>query len=154
MWPNTETDGWTFYREWETLGHPDLMEISPSNSLPQGSGNPVEEQGGQSQRTSWDGLHWENWARWFNRINMQANSKTEAVCKGPVQVCSRWSPRAEKRSGHIPSLTRSCRQLIATCKWKFGFLWGSLIGETNFSLGKATCSEVGGQKKANSTSSL
>jgi hypothetical protein len=30
------------------------------------------------------------------------NAQTEAAHAGPAQLCPRWSPRAERRSGHMP----------------------------------------------------
>lgn len=75
--------------------------------LATGLRGPCGRGGGKSTGTSWDGVCWENRAHSINRINTQMNSKTEAVCKGPVQVCSRQVPRAEKRSGHmLPSLAQ------------------------------------------------
>lgn len=63
-------------------------------------------------------------------------SGTEATCTGLPQVCSRGSPRAERRSkcSHAPNSDTEAidikLQLITTCKWQLSFSRVSLEKQT------------------------
>ena len=119
---NTETQ--KMCREGETVEHSVLNVMSPSDPSPWAQGTlwKVRWKDCKSQR-GWRTPK-ETRPSKYNSTNARVNSlRLWAACTGPVRVCSRWSPRAERSSVHkLPSLTRKLSPLDKHSQRKKGVL--------------------------------